>query len=115
MGEDDEICDEDMDPSPTNPLDSIDPDFRHEPQMVRLDRWHYLHQEIVSDVDPRIRRLRAGIHHQLKRWNECFTECFLQERVSIWSGFSFHRKRLYSKKVIPQNLAQKTEERLITG
>ena len=43
MGEDDydDISDEDMDPSPTNPLDTVDPGFRYEPQMVRLERWHY--------------------------------------------------------------------------
>ena len=64
MGEDDydDISDEDMDPSPTNPLNSVDPSFRYEPQMVRLERWHYPRRPLPFDEeefdvqDPRFRR-----------------------------------------------------------
>ena len=30
-----DISDDDVDPSPTNPLDAVDPGFRYEPKMVR--------------------------------------------------------------------------------
>ena len=64
VGEDDydDISDEDMDPSPTNPLDSVNPSFRYEPQMVRLERWHYPRRPLPFDEeefdvqDPRFRR-----------------------------------------------------------
>ena len=58
----DDIAGEDMDPSPTNPLDSVDPSFRYEAQMVRLERWHYPRRPLPFDEeefdvqDPRFRR-----------------------------------------------------------
>ena len=67
MGEDDEVSDEDMDPSPTHSLDAVDPGIRYETKMVCLERWYYPHQMVnPDDEDPRIRRLRAGVQHPIE-------------------------------------------------
>ena len=86
---------------------------RYEPQMVRPERWYYPHHFIsLDDEDPRIRRLRRV---QLKKWIECLTECFSQEKVSTLSLCLLRRKMLFSGKGSSSKPCQRTIEILIAG
>ena len=62
-----DISDDDVDPSPTNPLDAVDPGFRYEPKMVRLEWWQYPRKGAdPDDEDPRVRRLRARMQYPIE-------------------------------------------------